>query len=60
MRTRTLTYWDGSTETSYICERCETIVLDPPSGCQHCHETTEKKNARLAALLPSRQQEEGP
>lgn len=50
MRQRTLTYWDGSTETDYVCERCETIVLDPPAGCQHCRETAEKPAARMLKL----------
>ena len=37
MRARTFQYnWCDKTETDYVCERCETIVLDLANGCQHC------------------------
>jgi hypothetical protein len=59
MRKREFTYtWCGITEVDYVCERCETIVLEPSLGCQHCHETDEKKTARITALLAAKAREE--
>jgi hypothetical protein len=55
MRQRTITYWDGSSETDYVCEHCETIVLVPASGCQWCKQTAEKTAARLLKLKGSQQ-----
>ncbi|TSA51867.1 MAG: hypothetical protein D4R44_06910 [Actinobacteria bacterium] len=55
MRKRTFTYHDGTSETDYVCERCETIVLDPPAGCQHCRETAQKAASRIAKLKGQQQ-----
>jgi hypothetical protein len=61
MRKREFTYaWCGITEVDYVCERCETIVLDPAAGCQHCHDTNEKRQSRLAAFLQAKPREEEP
>lgn len=60
MRKRIFEYaWCGLTETDYVCEQCETIVLDPEKGCQHCHETDEKKATRLAAFVAKQREEVG-
>ena len=55
MRRREFYYaWCGLTEVDYVCEHCLTIVLDPPAGCQHCHDTEEKARVRLAEFLQKR------
>lgn len=58
LRKRVFTYqWCGRTETDYVCTHCETIVLDPAKGCQHCKETDDKAKARIAALLAKKKAE---
>jgi len=55
MRQRTLNYWDGSTETDYVCEHCETIVLVPAAGCQQCRNAKKKATARILKWKGSQQ-----
>jgi len=54
-RSRMFVYqWCGRTECDVVCTRCETIVLDPSKGCQHCQVKEEKQRAHLLSFLESR------
>ena len=56
MRQRTFHYnWCGRTETDYVCEHCETIIMDALAGCQHCRQAADRTQARLLKLKGQQQ-----
>ena len=56
MRQRTFYYpWCDKTETDYVCEHCETIVLDVAAGCQQCRQSHEKAVQRIEKLKGQQQ-----
>ena len=54
-RKRVWTYqWCGRMEVDWVCLKCETIVLDPEKGCQHCRKQSTMKQEKFQAFLARR------